>query len=93
MLFFFFSPLILPIDRYHRCAKEEEVVGNDGHPIIRDQGHNGWFLKDFSEQSQCIEAGLTKAEVLALRLYTSCAFASINGPLRSRATQVSIVIL
>lgn len=61
---------------------EKKVQGNDGETVTRDEGHQGKSLNDFLQMNICKEAKLIKAEVLALRLYTSCAFWSINGPLR-----------
>ena len=51
----------------------------------RDRGRNGERLRDFVEHSNSRASGLTEAHVLALRLYTSAAFKSINTPLRDRA--------
>ena len=72
---------------YNQTAVEKKVQGNDGETVTRDEGHQGKSLNDFLEMNICKEAKLIKAEVLALRLYTSCAFWSINGPLRRRAEE------
>ena len=50
---------------------------------IRDQGHTGWYLKDFCDHDTC---GLKMAHVLALRLYTTKIFRFINNPLREEIT-------
>jgi hypothetical protein len=66
-------------------AKVEEVVGNHGQRVMRDEGHDGFTLDRFLEEPQCKTAELVLAEVLALRLYTSTAFREVNSPLRDRA--------
>jgi hypothetical protein len=49
---------------------------------VRDQGHEGMRLDDFVNHPNSKIAGLTVAEVVALRLYTTPAFKIINTPLR-----------
>eukprot|EP00802_Teleaulax_amphioxeia_P004400 Tamp_04404.p1 GENE.Tamp_04404~~Tamp_04404.p1 ORF type:complete len:613 (+),score=161.16 Tamp_04404:883-2721(+) len=49
----------------------------------RDKGRAGRRLDDFLKTLQAKEADLKRAEVAALRLYTSPAFSRINGPLRN----------
>jgi hypothetical protein len=50
----------------------------------RDMHNKGWTLERFCEQRQALTAGLTKAHVLALRLYTSNSYPRINNPLRDQ---------
>jgi hypothetical protein len=50
---------------------------------VRDAGaNNGQSLDDFMKHPSVGKAGLTRAHVLALRLYTSNSFSCINQPLR-----------
>ena len=49
---------------------------------LRDEGRNGETLADFVSHPSSQNSGLTEAHVLALRLYTSAAYNSINQPLR-----------
>ena len=49
---------------------------------VRDQGRNGETLKDFVNHPYSRQAGLTEAHMIALRLYTTSAFMSLNTPLR-----------
>jgi len=74
-------------------AKEQEVESNDGTKsrIIRDKGRSGWTLETFYQQEESRNARLTLEEVAALRLYTSRLFAVINGPLRQRRPEPSIM--
>merc|ERR1719188_602727 len=55
----------------HGVAMEEEVIGNDGHPTIRDKGHTGMRLADFCNHRIAKLARLDTVEVAALRLYTA----------------------
>lgn len=50
----------------------------------RDEGRHGETLTDFVQHPNSVQSGLTAAHVLALRLYTSAAYKSINAPLRDR---------
>jgi len=50
--------------------------------LQRDMGRNGETLDDFVRHRFSATAKLSKAHVLALRLYTTAAFRSINNPLR-----------
>jgi hypothetical protein len=56
---------------------------------VRDQGHAGMWLKDFVNHKHAKSADLEEAEVVALRLYTTSAFQSINRPLRDQARMKS----
>ena len=55
----------------NKAAVEEEVTGNDGHTAKKDKGHYGMTLNDFWKLKQATDAKLTRAEVAALRFYTS----------------------
>jgi hypothetical protein len=50
---------------------------------IRDEGRGPVRLEDFAKSTQAINAHINLAHVLALRLYTSPAFKSLNYPLRT----------
>ena len=52
------------------------------HGKRRDEGRNGEVLADFVNHRCSRTAHLSEAHVLALRLYTTAAFQSINQPLR-----------
>eukprot|EP00961_Rhodomonas_salina_P052204 701031-Rhodomonas_salina.1 len=61
-------------------ASEKEVPGIG----IRDRGRKaGVRLKDFEEAPEARRAKLKPEHVLALRLYTTPCFASLNAPLRN----------
>jgi len=47
-----------------------------------DKGHKGMTLDDFVKHPQSVAAELSRPTVLALRLYTTSVFRSINRPLR-----------
>jgi hypothetical protein len=47
-----------------------------------DKGHKGMALDDFCKHPIAVGAGLDRAHVLALRLYSTSVFRSINRPLR-----------
>jgi len=47
-----------------------------------DKGHKGMTLDDYVKLPQAVAADLDRATVLALRLYTTPVFKSINKPLR-----------
>ena len=65
------------------------VRGNDGGVAHRDTGHDGFTLDDFCAHSAAKQASLTRAEVAALRLYTSSTFRLINGAQRIYCLVVS----
>jgi hypothetical protein len=50
---------------------------------IRDRGHIGMKLQDFTMHPNAKNVGLDEAEVVALRLYTTSAYVHINNPLRN----------
>ena len=49
---------------------------------MRDQGRQGEMLSDFVNHPYSVQSGLSDAHVLALRLYTTAAYKSINDSLR-----------
>ncbi len=55
------------------------------HNGLRDKGHEGWTVESFVKHENATNAGLSEAEVVALRLYTTSAFKQINNPLRDKA--------
>eukprot|EP00300_Choanocystis_sp_HF-7_P007672 c15439_g1_i1.p1 GENE.c15439_g1_i1~~c15439_g1_i1.p1 ORF type:complete len:700 (-),score=179.60 c15439_g1_i1:132-2231(-) len=71
-------------------ARAEEVVGNDGSRVWRDQNNEGRTIDDFTSMPQARTAELYQCEVLALRLYTSSTFRIINNSLRKRAGQPDV---
>ena len=50
-----------------------------------DYGHHGMTLDDFVKHKHARVAELSRANVLALRLYTTSSFPKFNGPLRAGA--------
>ena len=62
----------------HEPASEQKLSGEQR---TRDKGRDGWRLADFAEHTLAKNAGLSEAQVLALRLYTSGVSRSINTPL------------
>jgi hypothetical protein len=52
---------------------------------IRDEHRDAWLLEDFLQDESAKVAGLKRAEVAALRLYTTLVYLYINGPLRDLA--------
>ena len=46
-----------------------------------DKGHQGMRLADFTRHPNAVAAGLKRAHVLALRLYTSSVYRAVNKPL------------
>jgi len=52
------------------------------HNGVRDQGREGVTLEYFIKHANAIEAGLSPAHVVALRIYTTHLFKYLNGPLR-----------
>ena len=81
-------------------AVEKEMRVTEFAPVhVRDAGHGGMRLKDFTVLASVSKAGLTQAEVAAVRLYTSPWFRLANTALRRRddstiqrwATSISLV--
>jgi len=54
---------------------------------VLDRGHAGMRLDDFVHHPSARDAKLTRAEVLALRLYTTSMYQSINKPLRDGCSE------
>jgi hypothetical protein len=52
--------------------------------IVRDKGHAGMALDDFVACQEALTAGLSAAEVAALRLYTGPLFRPLNAALRAK---------
>ena len=51
--------------------------------VVRDEGHDGWTLDDFCSRPLARAAGLTKAEVAVLRLFTGPCHAPLQFFLRA----------
>ena len=64
------------------CDERGEVLASR---LRKDGTRKGMRLADFEMQREATEARLTTAQVIALRLYTTDAFRSINTPLRDLA--------
>jgi len=67
---------------YSYIAHDRAVQLRQGNGKVRDEGHDGLLLADFCAKGEAHRAGLTRAHVLALRLYTSNSCNRINGPLQ-----------
>ena len=63
---------------HERCSEKAYPNG------VRDQGRPPMRLADFMAHDSARRAGLERAHVIALRLYTTAAFRHINDPLRDR---------
>ena len=60
-----------------------EAASEKEYPCgVRDKGRGPMTLSDFMEKEEAKESGLTEAELVAMRLYTSSAFRLINTPMR-----------
>jgi hypothetical protein len=66
-------------ERVEHWAYVHQKVPAGAQPRGRDEGHQGLDLKDFVHHRMAKQAGLTLAEVAALRLYTGPAYVMING--------------
>ena len=64
---------------HDKCSEKQYQNGT------RDVGREGWTLDDFMEHEYVQKAGLKRAHVIALRLYTTAAYKEINNPLRDRS--------
>ena len=64
----------------------EEPISEKLYPNgVRDQGRRpGMRLEDFMNDKNAIGGSLTRAHVIALRLYTTSAFKHINNPMRDQ---------
>ena len=58
--------------------------------VVRDEGHDGWTLDDFCNRPLAQAAGLTRAEVAILRLYTGPAHAPLQLFMRSAASGAAV---
>eukprot|EP00959_Pyramimonas_sp_CCMP1952_P018709 395340-Pyramimonas_sp.AAC.1 len=61
--------------------------GSFPQEVTRDRGNMGLSLDDFCGKPEAKIAKLSRAEVAALRLYTSSSFRLVNNPLRARSAQ------
>ena len=58
-----------------------EETGGGLHPKL-DKGNEGKRLSDFCAHGRATKCGLSEAEVVAIRLYTTLAYSLMNDPLR-----------
>jgi hypothetical protein len=63
-------------------AGSASATAADADVIVRDEGHDGWTLDDFCSRPLARAAGLSRAEVAVLRLYTGPAHAPLQFFLR-----------
>jgi Skp family chaperone for outer membrane proteins len=63
----------------HETSSEKQYPNG-----IRDQGRAPTNLEDFMKMPQAIKAKLSRAQVIALRLYTTLIYKYINEPLRHK---------
>jgi hypothetical protein len=68
--------------RFVYIVEEEAQLLEQDNGVKRDVGNEGQTLDDFCKQPDACKANLTKAHVLALRLYTSNSYGRVNWPLR-----------
>ena len=69
--------------QYIKDEVAEERLMPQGMPdTVLDRGHTAMTLDDFAKHASAVGAGLKRAHVLALRLYTSGMHATINGRLQ-----------
>jgi serine/threonine protein kinase len=78
-----YSSIVANLNYIVREAAVEETFWNG----VRDRGRGGHRLADFMGMPQAVESKLTDSELVALRLYTSHSFESINKPLRDMSRQ------
>ena len=64
-------------------AKFKGKISSSGDVIVRDRGHANMTLMDFCEHEMATAAGLSPAEVAAIRLYSGPMFEPMNRALRS----------
>ena len=68
-----------------RYIREEPVSEKEYENGVRDKGRPpGTCLKDFMKDENAIRGSLSRAHVIALRLYTTSAYKFINNPLRDQ---------
>ena len=65
----------------HDKAKERKPDEMNPKGLTIDRGHQGMNLDAFTQLPQAVAAGLKRAHVLAIRLYTSPVFQNISKPL------------
>jgi len=84
------------IYKYVVFERAEEHDGNDGREggakelvkgMVRDKGNGGKTLDSFYNLPEAREAELTKAEVAAIRLYSTQWFLTVNSALRRGITE------
>eukprot|EP00282_Hemiselmis_andersenii_P005532 CAMPEP_0114128694 /NCGR_PEP_ID=MMETSP0043_2-20121206/11070_1 /TAXON_ID=464988 /ORGANISM="Hemiselmis andersenii, Strain CCMP644" /LENGTH=820 /DNA_ID=CAMNT_0001221903 /DNA_START=108 /DNA_END=2570 /DNA_ORIENTATION=+ len=66
----------------HEKASEKKYPNG-----VRDAGRSGTVLSDFTQHPNAVAAGLSDANVVAMRLYTTAAYTHMNGPLRDTKRQ------
>jgi hypothetical protein len=69
------GPILQPLWQYANDPVPHDPAARrfpdwDGGVSVRDEGHEGMGLRDFASAHPAVTAGLTEAEVLALRLCT-----------------------
>ena len=64
------------------------VVSEEDDTVVRDEGHDGWTLDDFCARALVRAAGLTRAEVAMLRLWTGPCHAPLQFFLRHDGAEV-----
>jgi len=74
------------INQIPRKAEDREIVAGDG----RDIGHAGMTLQCFENLPVAKSAGLSLAEIIALRLYTGPAYTPINYAERRKLSTYSV---
>ena len=75
------NPEVSDLLKYIRIERTSEKEYANG---IRDEGREGKMLEDFLQHPYAKTASLSRAHVIALRLYTTAAYQCINNPLRDR---------
>ena len=76
-------------ERFHYIFSQTASHLAQDNGVQRDIGNEGKTLDDFLAHPSAVAAGLKKAHVLALRLYTSNSYYRINGPPTDRLFQKS----
>jgi hypothetical protein len=71
----------------NKAAEHKMVTGNAGVEEEQDVGHDGWLIHDFVDHATAKQAQLLLVHVLALRLYTSSSYESLNLPLRDAGSE------
>ena len=64
------------------------VISEEDDTVVRDEGHDGWTLDDFCARALVRAAGLTRAEVAMLRLWTGPCHAPLQFFLRHDGGEV-----